>query len=276
VDEYWSSSDFAYLCLLDHARTRALRDAIHITVRPGDTVLDVGAGTGVLSLFAAEAGARSVLSAEVDPSLAQWIRETAEANGYGDRIEVLAGDVLDHDVPRCDVVIAELVETALIEETLVPVLNALDQRGVIGTGTRVIPCGYRTRVQLVHLDERLYGFRFNTFRHQWPFYGKSSEWEPVSIEDRSAPVEIWSSELGVGPVDDVVDIGLTIQAHGDVNGLRIMGEAALTGTLWLGACNTFNGDKIYPLPHRRAAGPVGLAIRYRMGAGLRHLDIHWT
>jgi predicted RNA methylase len=276
VGEYWSSSDFAYLCLLDHTRTRALRDAIQITVRPGDTVLDVGAGTGVLSLFAAQAGARSVLSAEVDTSLARWIRETAEANGYADRIEVLAGDVLDHDVPRVDVVIAELVETALIEETLVPILNALHQRGVIGPETRVIPCGYRTRMQLVHLNERMYGFHFHLFRHQWPYYARSADWEPVTVEDRSIPVEIWNSELGAGPVDDVVDTELAVQAHGDVNGVRIMGELALTDTLWIGACNTLNGDKIYPLPDRRVAGPVGVAIRYRMGAGLRELDIHWT
>ncbi|HEX6871724.1 MAG TPA: 50S ribosomal protein L11 methyltransferase [Micromonosporaceae bacterium] len=278
MGEYWSSSDFAYMCLLDQQRTLALRDAIRATVNPGDTVLDVGAGTGILSLFAAQAGAGQVFAVEADTRLSGWIRETVDANGYADRITVVAGNVLAApDLPVADVVLAELVETALIEETLVPVLNALRQRGVVTADTRMVPARYRTHVQLVHVQEQVYGFQFRTMRHAWPFYAGSDEWHPVPIENLTEPVEIWDARLDDGPVAEAVAARprLPVTRPGWCNGVRIAGEMASPAGVWLGACNTLNGDKVYPLPPREVTGEVGLSVRYRMGAGLRELEITW-
>ena len=146
----WSSSDPAHWCLRDRERTEALMAAVERAVRPGDTVVEPGAGSGILSLAAAAAGAARVYAVELDPLLAGWLGQSVALNGFSDRITVVAGNALSVDLPRpADVVVAELIDTGLIDEVQVPVLNAFHARGVVGPRTRLVPERYATSVELV-------------------------------------------------------------------------------------------------------------------------------
>jgi predicted RNA methylase len=91
--------------LRDAIRTDAFRRAIEEVVRPGNTVLDAGCGTGILSFFAARAGAGHVYAIERTPIISV-ARRIADANGLRN-VTFLCGQPEDVQLPsNVDVLIS--------------------------------------------------------------------------------------------------------------------------------------------------------------------------
>jgi SAM-dependent methyltransferase len=111
--------DYHLGMLHDTARMDAFRRAIDATVQPGDVVVDLGCGTGVLSFMACEAGARKVYAIEGGPVI-DVARELAADNGFDDRIEFLAGWSIEIGIPEpADVLISETIGNAGFNEGIV-------------------------------------------------------------------------------------------------------------------------------------------------------------
>lgn len=275
----WSSSDSPYTCLKDMERTLAFRKAIEATVRPGDIVLEAGAGTGILSFFAAAAGAAHVYAVEIDGLLAAALRRSVDLNGLAGRITVIAGDAATSDLPsQVDVVIGELLETGLLDEEQVRVINALHRRGLLDGRSRLIPERYATSIELVEVDDAFYGFRIAAPFHEWPNYATDrTRWHPTpvtALTDRAVLSEIDFS----APVEPLVERALEVrcQTAGRVTSVRISGIAHLTPSQALAQTNAVNGDKIVHLPTPIAVRPgdlIHLDVRYTMGGGLHTFDV---
>jgi protein arginine N-methyltransferase 1 len=93
----------------DTARIGALERAIREVVRPGDVVVDLASGTGILGLFACRAGARRVYAIEATP-LAGLAREIAAANGLSDRITPIRGIAAHVSTPEpADVMVSDQI-----------------------------------------------------------------------------------------------------------------------------------------------------------------------
>jgi ribosomal protein L11 methyltransferase len=71
-----------------HPTTRTCLQLIEEVVRPGDRLLDVGTGSGILALAALKLGAASVLALDVSAAAVAAARANAAANGLADRMEV--------------------------------------------------------------------------------------------------------------------------------------------------------------------------------------------
>ena len=135
--------------ICDLVRTDAFRRAIDSVVRPGDVVLDVGAGTGILSLFAARAGAARVYAVE-RTTVAVLAQELAAANGAAEIVRVIHGDIMDIELPeRVDVIVSEWLGGFGIDEgMLVPVIAARDRW--LKPGGVMIPSSVTAWTGLVH------------------------------------------------------------------------------------------------------------------------------
>ena len=80
----YSLADYLWM-IADETRVSAYAGAIRAAVRPGDHVLDVGAGFGFFSVVAAQAGAGRVDAVDTNP-VVHLGRRVAEANNCGNRI----------------------------------------------------------------------------------------------------------------------------------------------------------------------------------------------
>jgi len=81
-------------------------------------VLDVGCGTGILSIFAAQAGAKKVYAVEAS-DMADMARKLVEANGWRDVIEIVKGKVEEIELPEdVDVIVSEPLGFLLVHERM--------------------------------------------------------------------------------------------------------------------------------------------------------------
>jgi protein arginine N-methyltransferase 1 len=95
--------------LQDRVRVSAQRRAIHEMVRQGDVVLDLGCGTGLLSFFACQAGARKVYAVEQN-DIIDCARDLAAANGFLDRVVFIHGNSIGVELPeKVDVIVSDIL-----------------------------------------------------------------------------------------------------------------------------------------------------------------------
>jgi protein arginine N-methyltransferase 1 len=124
----WLTSALAHHhMLMDPARVLAYRAAIFAHARDR-VVVDLGTGTGLLALFAAQAGARKVYAIERG-AVGGLARLMARANGVADRIEVLTGDSRELTLPeRAELVVHELFGGDGLCEGVLGILEDARQR----------------------------------------------------------------------------------------------------------------------------------------------------
>jgi SAM-dependent methyltransferase len=107
--------------LRDYVRMAAYRRAIERAVKKDSVVLDLGSGTGVLSFFASQAGARQIFAIERQPHIVMLAKELAQRNGFTN-VEFIEGvSNLLHESkiqPKADLLISEIIGDGILEENI--------------------------------------------------------------------------------------------------------------------------------------------------------------
>ncbi|MCH7999104.1 MAG: 50S ribosomal protein L11 methyltransferase [Chloroflexi bacterium] len=114
-----------------HPTTAMCLRALESRLRPGEAVLDLGAGTGILAIAAARLGAGRVLALDIDPLAVKAALENAAANGVQGEVEVREG-TLPEGVrgQHFDLIVAN-ISGLTIERLAVNLAGALRRSGTL-------------------------------------------------------------------------------------------------------------------------------------------------
>ena len=108
----------------EHGSTRAALTLLSRLVKPGDRVLDLGSGSGILTIAAIKLGAASAIGIEVDAEANEVAYRNAARNGVEQRVEFLEGDaaILAPLAGPADLLLSNILR--MVNTTLLPVIAA--------------------------------------------------------------------------------------------------------------------------------------------------------
>ena len=236
--------------LNDKQRTLSFLRGIQEVVHPGDIVLDIGTGTGVLAIAAARAGARHVYAIEAS-GIGKLARAIFKANGLADRITLIEGWSTQVNLPEmADMLISEIIgNEPLGERVLETTMDAMKR--LLKPNARLVPhkvkifglpvtIPFTEIVKHILVAETLrdwqswYDIDFNPLadasqNSSQPFYINpflARDWESLS-----EPVQLAVADLkGMSqlPIDNTVSV--TANASGRLDGVLVYFEIELGST----------------------------------------------
>lgn len=110
-----------------HASTKLCLLALQEHIRGGETVLDVGTGSGILALAAAKLGASRVLGLDNDPVAVKVARENVHRAGLQEKLAVELGDS-----PLAFEGVANVVVANIVPNVIIPMADALSAKAMPG------------------------------------------------------------------------------------------------------------------------------------------------
>jgi SAM-dependent methyltransferase len=190
------------MMLSDSIRSEAYRRAIESSVRPGDVVIDVGTGTGILALFAAQAGAKRVYAIE-PTGITELARQIAHRNGLDARIQFVRANAEEADIPeKADCIVSEWLGVFCLQENMLPCVAGARDR-FLKPGGKMLPEAVDLLVALLE-DEDLYHDHVARWR-QRPYGLDYTDFASCQANDvhvtAISPAALLSDPAAIGHID---------------------------------------------------------------------------
>ncbi|WP_407454440.1 methyltransferase domain-containing protein [Methanobrevibacter sp.] len=238
--------------LKDTDRLSAFWQAIVDYEGNNDLAYDLGCGSGVLSYFLSSYF-KEIIAIEVDKKTSLIAKENLSDF---DNIEVVNSDVLEYDfTKKADLIVCEMLDTALIDEEEIPVLSYAKK--FLKEDGKIIPQSVINTVELVNLERH--------YLH-WD--------EGVNYETLSEPLVYSQFNL----LDEInpefeADLSLKANRNGMINGLKITTYTKLNENLIVGPLPMLNPPLLIPLDEKfvKENDLINVKLKYIMGEGIESI-----
>ena len=242
--------------LKDSDRLSVFYEAIEDYDSNTDLAYDLGCGSGVLSYFLSSKF-KEIKSFEIDGKAFQCAKENL--NDF-DNIEVIQSDVLDYNfTKKADLIVCEMLDTALIDEEEIPVLNYAKK--FLKDDGEIIPEGIINTVELVNME-----------RH-YVHWDEESNYETISDEI------VYSQFNFLDEINPEFEAALKLRANkeGLVNGLKITTYTKLNENLIAGPMPMLNPPLLIPLDERqiKVNDLINVNLKYIMGSGIESIQTQY-
>lgn len=253
--------------LNDTRRNEAFEKAIVKAVAAignGALVLDIGAGSGLLSMMAVRAGADNVVCCESVAVVADATKKIVALNGYDNRIavvpknskELIVGEDLDR---RADILISEILSSDLLAEGVLSTFeDAIDR--LVHQDATIIPRAIAARGCLIESDvlarsafvDRVSGFDVSPFASfaspRLPIHGTQTPWRRLSDDQDLIHIDLTArrnegrhQSLAIPVTADGIAVGVMQWIHVDLaDGIEFSNPPdAYSDGGWLQVVHTF-------------------------------------
>ncbi|CEP18633.1 hypothetical protein [Parasitella parasitica] len=269
----YAHNDIHEQMLKDTARTEAYRDFVYENkdIFKNKIVLDVGCGTGILSMFAAKAGAKQVFSVD-NSAIIEKAKLNIKENGLDHIITCVRGKVeeIELSVPQVDIIISEWMGYFLLFEAMLDSVLFARDRWLAPNG---IMAPSQTRILMVALDDQdLKDERANFWNDVYGF--KMTAMKELTVNE--AVVDFFNANNVVSDVVTLKDLPLqtiTVKQLDFVSQVEVQIKRDGMVTAFGGWFDTWFTRDGHPIPAEREAQKVEGEIF--MTTGPFGQETHW-
>ena len=289
-------NSYHFKLLRDYERLSAFKEAIDdYAIRNGGdsndstskVAFDLGCGSGVLSYFASEYMGR-IIAIELNNPTYQLAKENLKEF---DKIQVVNDDLLSFDFSKlnekADLIICEMLDTALIDEEEVPVLNRA--REFLNDDGEIIPRGMINSVEAIFMNNHFIQYEDDEYSPIYISLGESvvySEFDFMNEIDCNFSAEI---ELKIYGKEELDEMGFEEKLSQEkyekfnfkenfnieedklkINGIKLTSFTKLNENIICGPTPMLNPEMLIPIKETEVScgDSVRIGLEYVMGGGV--------
>ena len=220
-----------------------------------DLAYDLGCGSGILSYFLSQYF-KEIIAIEVEKNTFNCAFDNLSSFN---NVDVINSDVLDYDFSKkADLIVCEMMDTALIDEEQIPVLN--HAKKFLKDDGKIIPQGVINSAELVNMQR------------EYIHWDENAKYETVSNE------VIYSEFNFLEDINPNFESDLTFQVTHDavINGLKITTFTKLNDNLICGPTPMLNPPLLIPINETslKSNDFITVKLKYIMGNGIESIETY--